>query len=123
MEQFYFPKDGYFDDDYYLKDHQGDLPSHLLLKGRKTKKSMRMVKYQVIKDICAEKQQNDIFIYLILFNLQDKAHKVVVILPILLNRKLRVTGVKQLTQSYTFNRANIAYTFCGLGLGSHHGSS
>lgn len=38
MEQFYSPKDGYFDDDYYLKDHQGDLPSHLLLKGRKTEK-------------------------------------------------------------------------------------
>lgn len=34
---------------------------------------MRMVKYQVIKDICAEKQQNGIFIHLILFNPLDKS--------------------------------------------------
>lgn len=98
MKQFYSPKDGYFDD-CYLKDHQGDLPSRLLLKGRKTKKNMRI--FQVINDIYAEKQQNDIFTYLILFNLHDKAHKVVVIPLILLKRKLRVTGGKQLTQSYT----------------------
>lgn len=55
----------------------------------------------------AEKQQKDFFIYLILFNLCDKAPRVVVNLSILLNRKLRVTRVKQLI----FNRANIAYFF------------
>lgn len=79
-----------------------------------------MVKYQVIKEIFAEKQHNDIFIYLILFNLHDKAHRVVVILPILLNRKLRITGVKQSTQSYAFNRDNSAYISCFPGQCSHH---
>lgn len=79
-----------------------------------------MVKYQVIKEIYSEKQHNDIFIYFILFNLYDKAHRVVVILPILLSWKLRVTGVKQLTPSYRFNRANIAYISCCPGQCTHH---
>ena len=62
----------------------------------------------------------NIFIHLILFNLHDKDHRVVVILPILLNKKLSLIGVKQLAQSYTFNRANIAYIFCCSGLCSFY---
>lgn len=56
MKQFYSPKDGYFDDCYH-KDHQGDLPSRLLLKGRKTKKNMRI--FQVINDIYAPRSEEE----------------------------------------------------------------
>lgn len=51
----------------------------------------------------------NIFIHLILFNLHNKDHKVVAILPILLKKSLGLIGVKQLAQSHTVNRANIAY--------------
>lgn len=58
--------------------------------------------------------------YRILFNPHDKPRRVIVTLPISVTRKLRVTGVKQLPQSYTFNRANIAYIFCCPGQCSYH---
>lgn len=61
----------------------------------------------------------NIFKYFILFNFHDKAHRVLVILPILLNRKLRLTGVDQLAQSYAFNWANIIYIFCRPGPSTH----
>lgn len=54
----------------------------------------------------------NIFIILILVSFHNKAHKVAILLPVLLNRKLRLTGVKYLAQSYTFNTANIASIFC-----------
>lgn len=79
-----------------------------MLKGKeKLNENTRIVGYQLSQEIYAEKQQNDFFIYLILFNLCDKAPRVVVNLSILLKRKLRVTGVKQLI----FNKADIAYIF------------
>lgn len=79
-----------------------------MLKGKeKLNENTRIVDYQLSKEIYAEKQQNDLFIYLVLFNLCDKTPRVVVNLSILLNGKLRVTGVKQLI----FNKANIAYSF------------
>ena len=72
----------------------------LLLKGRKIKKeneSTRMVNYQVSKkkkNVLSSSKITNIFIYLILLNLHNKDHKVVVILPILLKKKLGLIGVK-----------------------------
>lgn len=54
----------------------------------------------------------NIFIHLILCTLHDKDFRVVVILPILLNKNLNLIGVGQLAQNYTFHRDNIAYIFC-----------
>lgn len=54
----------------------------------------------------------NIFIYFIPFNFHEKTHRVVVTLPILLSRRHRVIGVKQIAH----NRAHTAYIFCCPGL-------
>lgn len=61
------------------------------------------------KKVLSSSKITNIFIHLILFNLHNKDHKVVAILPILLKKSLGLIGVKQLAQSHTVNRANIAY--------------
>lgn len=61
------------------------------------------------KKVLSSSKITNIFIHLILFNLHNKDHKVVAILPILLKKSLGLIGVKQLAQSHTVIRANIAY--------------
>lgn len=68
-----------------------------------------MVNDQVSQEICAERYMMNIFIYFILFNFHEKTHRIVVTL--LLSRKHRVTGVRQIAQSYTHNGLHIAYIF------------